>query len=193
MKGFHKEIVSFLTILENYFDAMTWLQGNYLSNLRKYLVKYETQNASKKPLYHSLYLKWSDSCTPYKNYSLQELLILVYSFGCVPDEKYRGWMTWILNTESKYTDRINPFPVLLAPLRETYVYTIIHENAYRYVLGWTAQNNWCCNIPSSKKRFFLTVPHSFPKPSFMNQDTAGKSHCKLFIYDTVRKMSEWWC
>lgn len=43
MKGFHKEIVSFLTILENYFDAMTWLQGNYLSNLRKYLVKYETQ------------------------------------------------------------------------------------------------------------------------------------------------------
>ena len=43
MKGFQKEIVSFLTILENYFDAMTWLQGNYLSNLRKYLVKYETQ------------------------------------------------------------------------------------------------------------------------------------------------------
>ena len=53
MKGFHKEIVSFLTILENYFDAMTWLQGNYLSNLRKYLVKYETQKCTLiLPLYH---------------------------------------------------------------------------------------------------------------------------------------------
>ena len=58
MKGFHKEIVSFLTILENYFDAMTWLQGNYLSNLRKYLVKYETQKCILiLPLYHSSYLK----------------------------------------------------------------------------------------------------------------------------------------
>ena len=137
MKGFHKEIVSFLTILENYFDAMTWLQGNYLSNLRKYLVKYETQKC---------------------------ILILPFFIS-------KNVASW----------------------RETNVYTIIHENAYSYVLGWTAQNNWCCNIPSSKKRFFLTVPHSFPKPSFMNQDTAGKSRCKLFIYDTVRKMSEWWC
>ena len=60
MKGFQKEIVSFLTILENYFDAMTWLQGNYLSNLRKYLVKYETQKCILiLPLYHSLYLKVS--------------------------------------------------------------------------------------------------------------------------------------
>ena len=74
MKGFHKEIVSFLTILENYFDAMTWLQGNYLSNLRKYLVKYETQKC-------------------------------------------------------------------ILMLRLTNVYTIIHKNAYSYVLGWTAQNN----------------------------------------------------